>query len=92
LRGRALELLTRDHSYAAELGAAGGSATPEAREAAAKWAHVLTRCLNGEPDADADTYVVACEPGACTCCAPTACDPPWFEQRAPAIEEAAGEP
>lgn len=58
-----LEPLTEDHSHAAQLKQAGATATPEGREAAARWAHVLTRCLSGESGVAADIRIVPCEPG-----------------------------
>jgi protein phosphatase len=63
LRSGTLERLTENHSYAAQLWQTGVTATPQGREAAEQWAHVLTRCLNGEPGVSADTRIVGCEPG-----------------------------
>lgn len=58
-----LELLTQDHSYAAELKKPGRPETPDDREVAGRWAHVLTRCLNGAEDVDADIRSSPFEPG-----------------------------
>lgn len=63
LRGRTLELLTQDHSYAEQLRRDGATATPDGRAQAEEFAHVLTRCVNGDEGVTADTRVVPCEPG-----------------------------
>jgi PPM family protein phosphatase len=63
LRGQRLELLTEDHSYAADLRRAGATDTADGREVAAKWAHVLTRSLNGNDEVEPDVSVVRFEPG-----------------------------
>jgi serine/threonine protein phosphatase PrpC len=63
LRKGSLELLTRDHSYAEQLRQMGAAMTPEAKQAANEWSHILTRCLNGDEGVAADISVVRCEPG-----------------------------
>jgi PPM family protein phosphatase len=63
LRDRSLELLTQDHSYAEQLRQSASSATPEGEQAASEWAHILTRCLNGDEGVAADIRIVRCEPG-----------------------------
>lgn len=57
------EVLTQDHSYAAQLREASAVATAEVWELAGEWAHVLSRCLNGEKGVTADMRIVRCEPG-----------------------------
>lgn len=63
LRGRSLELLTQDHSFAAEMARRGLDQTPEEKAVASQYAHVLTRCVNGSVNMEVDLRVERCEPG-----------------------------
>jgi PPM family protein phosphatase len=58
-----IEILTQDHSYAAQLEQLRATATSQGREAAGQWAHVLTRCLNGDHNVTPDMRISRCEPG-----------------------------
>jgi PPM family protein phosphatase len=63
LRGRTLEVLTMDHTFSAELRQQGTTLTPDLERVANRWAHVLTRCLDGEANVEVDLRIVRCEPG-----------------------------
>lgn len=63
LHGGKLELLTEDHSYAGELQRGGASPTRAVNDAIQRWGHMLTRCLNGNEDVEADARIVPAEPG-----------------------------
>lgn len=63
LRYGKLEQLTLDHTLAAHLEQMGGGGPPQGGVPLDQWAHVLTRCLNGDDGVTADTRVVRCEPG-----------------------------
>lgn len=62
LREGSLERLTQDHSHAAEQrrGAAG---VVMRRPADSRWAHALTRCINGDEGVAPDMLIARCEPG-----------------------------
>ncbi len=63
LRGEAFDLLTDDHSYAAELKKRGVTALADGSDAADEHKNVLTRCLDGKRDVAVDMRIVRCEPG-----------------------------
>jgi protein phosphatase len=63
LRDGSIEILTQDHSFAAQLSRTGVATSRSGRIAAMQWAHVLTRCMNGDKNAVPDTLVTRSEPG-----------------------------
>lgn len=63
LRSGSLEQLTQDHSYGAQLAQMGGADTAEGQKAARLWSHVLTRCLDGDPDVEPDIKIEQYEAG-----------------------------
>jgi PPM family protein phosphatase len=63
LRGGTFELLTDDHSYAAELKQQGVATLADGSDAADRYKNMLTRCLDGKRDIAVDMRIVRCEPG-----------------------------
>jgi PPM family protein phosphatase len=63
LRSGFLEVMTQDHSYLAHLLRSGEISKQDEVDHSARWAHMLTRCLNGEDGVEADLRIGRCEPG-----------------------------
>jgi serine/threonine protein phosphatase PrpC len=63
LREQTMTLLTTDHSEAQALRRDGFGNTPETKGAADQWAHILTRCMNGDEALEIDHRIERCENG-----------------------------